>query len=297
MLQTQLPLVTDCQRWNNRRASYRPAGELFDPRRAAVEPIEESAAKAFTLKHHYSASYPAARFRAGLFVKQPFQRAQLCGVGVFSVPMNQNVIPHYFSGLAPNEGVEIGRFCLLDSVAANGESWALARMKRLLRTALPAVRAVIAYCDPLERRDVDGTLTKRGHVGTIYKATNSTYRGRSSARTLCWHPRGSAWPTACSPRSGWTKSAKGMPWTDYAPLARRAPASPRAVPTTSAASKSVDGFAHYAIRAIWRSPGRCEPPIMNNDRRPVASFGLWICAEPNRRAEGGATPSNLEGTG
>lgn len=191
MIHPQLNLaLTQCQRWSNRRASYRPAGELFDPRRAAVEPIEESLAKMFTLQHHYSASYPAARFRAGLYVKEPFQKERLCGVGVFSVPMNQAVIPHYFPNLAPNEGVEIGRFCLLDSVPANGESWALARMKRLLRKALPSVQAVIAYCDPMERRDVDGTLTKRGHVGTIYKATNSTYRGRSAARTLWLAPTG-----------------------------------------------------------------------------------------------------------
>lgn len=181
-----------CQRWNHRRASYRPAGEIFDPSRASVEPIEEREAKAFVETMHYSGSYPAARFRAGVFVKEPFQKARLAGVGVFSVPMNQKVIPAYFQDLAPSEGVELGRFVLAEDLAANAESWALARMKKLLRQALPAVRGVVAYSDPIERRDETGDLVKRGHVGTIYKATNAAYRGLSSARTLWLAPNGAS---------------------------------------------------------------------------------------------------------
>jgi len=181
-----------CQRWNRRRASYRPAGELFDPRYASVEPIEERDAKAFVESEHYSGTYPAARFRAGVLIKEPFRPEVLAGVGVFSVPMNQRVVPAYFAGLAPAAGVELGRFCLAQSLASNAESWALARMHALLRRALPEVRAVIAYCDPIERRDESGAVVKRGHVGTIYKATNATFRGRSSARTLWLSPCGAS---------------------------------------------------------------------------------------------------------
>jgi hypothetical protein len=161
-----------CQRWNGRRASYRPAGEPFDPSRCSVEPIEEREAKAYVIEHHYSGSYPAARFRAGVFYKAPFRRPVLAGVGVFSVPMNQRVIPAYFPGCAPAQGVELGRYVLADFLPGNAESWALARMRRLLRAALPDVRGVVAYCDPIERRDEAGAVVKRGHVGTIYKASN-----------------------------------------------------------------------------------------------------------------------------
>jgi len=181
-----------CQRWTRRRVSYRPAGEIFDPRFVSVQPIEESAAKAFIETHHYSASYPAARFRAGVLVKEPFRKEVLAGVGVFSVSMNQRVIPAYFDGFAPGEGIELGRFVLADSLAANAESYCLARMHRLLKTALPAVRGVLAYCDPIERRDETGQVVKRGHVGTIYKATNATYRGVSSPRTLWLSPGGAS---------------------------------------------------------------------------------------------------------
>lgn len=116
-----------CQRWTRRRVSYRPAGEIFDPRFVSVEPIEESAAKAFIEAHHHSASYPAARFRAGVLVKEPFRREVLAGVGVFSVPMNQRVIRSYFAGFAANDGVELGRFVLAESLASNAESYCLAR--------------------------------------------------------------------------------------------------------------------------------------------------------------------------
>lgn len=185
----QLHLPAVCQRWLNGRARYRPARELFDPTWASVEPITEQVAKAFIQCHHYSHAYPAARFRAGLFIKAPFRKEELCGVGVFSVPMNQQVVPAHL-GVEAAAGVELGRFCLVDHVAANAESWTLARMKRLLRTALPEVRGVVAYCDPLERRTADGTLVKPGHIGTIYKAIGCEYRGRSSARTLWLAPNG-----------------------------------------------------------------------------------------------------------
>ncbi len=186
----QLGLDLACQRWNKGRASYRPAGEVFDPRWASVEPISDREARAYVEREHYSHSYVAARFRAGIFIRKPFEKERLCGVGVFSVPMNGSVIPAYFPDLDASQGCELGRLVLADELAANAESWALARMKKLLHAALPDVRGVVAYCDPLERRDVDGTLVKRGHLGTIYRASNCEYRGRSSPRTLWLAPSG-----------------------------------------------------------------------------------------------------------
>ncbi len=179
-----------CQCWDKRCASYRPAGEPFDPSRYVVEPISEREAAAYVRAHHYSGTYPAARFRAGLFVKERFARDKLVGVGVFSVPMNQRVIPRYFPALQPNEGVELGRFILAEEVPGNGESWSLARMRRLLRGSLPAIKGIVAYSDPTEWRNGRGELVKRGHVGTIYKASNARYRGRSSARMLWLTPEG-----------------------------------------------------------------------------------------------------------
>lgn len=180
---SQLPIPNVTQRWRERRDSYRPAREPIDTSSYLVEPIEETEAKAFVIRHHYSASYPAARFRVGLFRRRDFQRPDLVGVVVFSVPMNVRTVPRYL-GVGPNEGVELGRLVLLDDVPANGESWAVSRAFRLLREAKPEVRAVVAYSDPLPRRTDEGVIVMPGHYGITYQALNARHFGRSSSETL-----------------------------------------------------------------------------------------------------------------
>ncbi len=180
-----------CQRWRRGRDSYRPAGEPFDGSRATVCVIDQAAAKAFVCSNHYSRSFPASRLNVGLFRKGAFGSERLCGVATFSVPMSQAVIPAYFPELQPAQGVELGRFILADDVEANGETWMLARAFKALRTALPGVRGIVSYCDPLPRHNAEGVVVKRGHIGTIYKAHNARYRGRSRARMLLLMPDGS----------------------------------------------------------------------------------------------------------
>lgn len=180
-----------CQRWRERRDSYRPAGEPIDPGRYGVELLEERPAKAFVCAHHYSGSYPAARLRVGLYrAAGAARRAELVGVAVFSVPAQPRVIPRYLPGSAA--GVELGRFVLLDDVPANGETWFLARAFRALHAALPEVAGVVSYSDPVRRAAADGLVVTPGHVGTIYQAFNGTYLGRSRGETLVLDPRGRA---------------------------------------------------------------------------------------------------------
>jgi hypothetical protein len=190
MTPVQLALGEGCQRWRQRRAAYRPPGEPFDAARCGVEVIDERTAKPWVIAHHYSGSYPAARLRVGLFVKERFAREALGGVAVFSVPMSQAVIPKYLDS-APAAGVELGRFVLLDHpvLTANAETWFLARAFRALRRQL-APAGVVAFCDPQPRLAIDGSVTKRGHTGTIYRAHNARYAGRTSARTLLLLPDG-----------------------------------------------------------------------------------------------------------
>ena len=191
-MQTSLPLdFSRCQRWNRGNERYRPAGEVFNPRYASVQRIDTATAKDFVCTHHYARSFPAARLSIGLFVKKPFQTEKLAGVAVFSVPMTQSVIPALLDGLSPALGVELGRFVLLDEVEANAETWTLGRAFRLLRASLPEMRGCVSYCDPLPRYSQSGVLVKKGHLGTIYKAHNATFCGRSAPRTLLLAPDGS----------------------------------------------------------------------------------------------------------
>jgi hypothetical protein len=156
---------------------------VFDAGHASVQPIDEATAKAFTVRHHYAGTYPAARYRTGLFVQGKFAREHLVGVAVFSVPPHQAIIPKYFPGLEPNAGAALGRLVLLDDVAANAESWFVARAFRLVREDLK-LDGILSYSDPVERIDAAGNVVKRGHVGTVYQALNAWYRGLSRAQLM-----------------------------------------------------------------------------------------------------------------
>lgn len=182
--------LSQCQRWHQGHDRYRPAGEVFDSTYAGVAAIDAATAKAFVTRHHYARSFPASRVNVGIFLKEPFKSEELCGVATFSVPMSQNVIPAYFDQLAPNQGVELGRLVLLEKLAANAETWFLKRAFRVLRERLSDVRGIVSYSDPIPRFNIDGQMVKKGHVGTIYKAHNAQYRGRSKARTLLLTPEG-----------------------------------------------------------------------------------------------------------
>ena len=171
-------MLTDvCQRWTSGRASYRPTGEPFDPRAYEVGAIaSDAAARSFVQEHHYSASYPAARFRYGLYSR----RGELVGVAVFSVPARAEVTTNWLHGDAI-EHVELGRLVLLDRVRANAESWMIAQCFRRLRRE--GIVGLVSFSDPCPRV-IDGRRVFAGHIGFIYQATNATYAGRSRARTL-----------------------------------------------------------------------------------------------------------------
>lgn len=171
-----------CQRWRSRRDSYRPAGEVFDPRSFEVEAIASDAtARAFVETHHYSGSLPAARRRFGLY-----ERDALVGVAVFSVPTNERALLPLPGGIA--EGLELGRFVLLDGVRANGESWFLARCLDVLR--VEGWAGVVSFADPEQRTRADGSVAFVGHLGTIYQASNACYLGRATPRSLRLFPDG-----------------------------------------------------------------------------------------------------------
>lgn len=176
-------LFPHCQRWDNKRSSFRPAGETIDTSRYLVEVIDQKTAKRFVTQHHYSDGFPAARLSVGLFRKSPFEKEKLVGCAVFGVPMNNHAIPKY-CGLEPNQGVELSRFALRNSEPGNCETYLLGRAMRLLKQAKPEVKSVLSYSDPLPRYAADGTLTKRGHIGIIYRAFGGRYLGRSKKRTL-----------------------------------------------------------------------------------------------------------------
>lgn len=172
------------QRWLLRRSLYRPPDERINTAEYDVAEIPgDHEARSFIETHHYSRSYPAARFRFGLY-----RRGHLSGVAVFSVPCSESVLTSVFR-LPPSRLAELGRFVLLDSVAGNGETWFLARCFAHLRSR--DLAGIVSFSDPLPRRSLDGQIVHKGHVGTIYQTFNGTYLGRSAPRTIRLLPDGS----------------------------------------------------------------------------------------------------------
>src|SRR5436305_7344627 len=171
------------QRWRGGHAAYRPPDEPIRTRDYDVAALPgDRLARAFILEHHYSGSYPAARWRFGLF-----RRGVLQGVAVFSHPCNDRVLTAVFPG-RPADSVELGRFVLLDGVPGNGETWFLGRCFALLRRE--GLAGVVAFSDPCRRLDRQGVPVFGGHVGTVYQAFNGVYLGRGTPRTLTLLPDG-----------------------------------------------------------------------------------------------------------
>lgn len=177
------PLMTTAtcpaQRWRLGRNYWRvDRDEGFRKAEYSVAEIRDSVARTFVVEHHYSGSYPIAMERFGLF-----RGRVLVGVAVFSIPINNSIMPRY-TGVAARQGVELGRFVLLDEVPYNAESYFLAASLKALHAIRPDLSAVVAYSDPMPRASIAGQMILPGHVGIAYQASNARYLGRASSKTL-----------------------------------------------------------------------------------------------------------------
>lgn len=178
------PSLLHAKRWRDRAQRWVAPGSLFDPRHYSVDVIRGDASpKSFTVQHHYSGTFPAARLSVGLFGP----RAALVGVAVFSVPMSESVLTKW-CGLGTSRACELGRFVCLPEVAYNGETWFLARALRLV-LAEKGVESVLSFADPVERRN-GSIVVKPAHWGTIYQASNALFAGRSKPHTEFVAPNG-----------------------------------------------------------------------------------------------------------
>lgn len=171
------------QRWLEGRDSRRPAGEpIRTSEYTVVETMSDNLASEFVETHHYSGTFPSARYRFCLY-----HRSELVGMAVYSHPSQDKVLTNVFPHLPVDLLVELGRFVLLESVPGNGESWFIGETFRLLQGR---VVGVVSFSDPMKYVDDDGRIVSPGHYGTIYQAHNGRYRGLSSPQTLRLFPDG-----------------------------------------------------------------------------------------------------------
>lgn len=158
-------IVDHVQRQTERRISRRPAHEPIRPSEYEAAIIEPGDAKAFVVRHHYAGTCGPTAHPIGLY-----RFGALVGVACFGPLASTAAHRLVFPTLDQRRGVTLSRFVLLDEVPANGESWFIARCHELLRER--GVVGVETCADPV-----------RGHVGTIYQATNARHVGRTGART------------------------------------------------------------------------------------------------------------------
>jgi hypothetical protein len=177
-------IVDDCQRFTLGRESRRPAGELIRPAEYEVFPIASAAdARAFVVAHHYAGDCSSTAHRFGLG-----HRGAMVGVACFGPPASMNAHRRVWPTLSIKEAVSLGRLVLLDEVPGNGESWFIARCFELL--ARRGIVGVESCADPQPRSSPSGEIVFRGHLGTVYCATNGRFIGRTNDSTLRLFPDG-----------------------------------------------------------------------------------------------------------
>lgn len=252
-------LTSVTQRWRDQRGVYRPAGETINPHDYEVAAIaQDGPAKAFVLATHYSGSYPAARFRFGLY-----RAGALVGVAVFSHPANDKVITNVLPGTAI-ESTELGRLVLLDDVPGNGESWFVARCFALLRRE--GILGIVSFSDPVPRTTRGGDIVFRGHVGTIYAALNGVYTGRGTARTLSLLPDASVFSARAA-----QKIRSGERGAEYA-AAQLVAAGAEPLDVASSSAEERLAWLHRSVAAVTR-------PLRHNGNHRY----IWILDKRQRR--------------
>ena len=272
-------MTTSAQRWRDRQTMFRPGAEAIRTADYEVSAIDgdgsDKIAKAFVQQHHYSGSYPAARERVGLYHRS----GELVGVAVFSHPSSEAVLERLPCDRL--EGVELGRFVLLDSVAGNGESWFHARALDILRGR--GYRVLLSHSDPMPRRTLDGGIVLPGHVGLIYQATNAIYAGRSGRELHVLKPDG----TIFSPRS----MTKIRRWERGAERAIAELVSIGAIAPSSADLADRDSRRAWMWREIFRTCRRLEH---NGNHRYLWALDKRLRRDVAKLASGDSYPKSID---
>jgi len=86
------------------------------------------------------------------------------GMCIYAEPPSQSNVR--FGG----QGFELARLWISDTVPRNAETWLIAQSVRFVKRKWPALKYLVSYADP-----------SAGHRGTIYKAANWIFDGRTDA--------------------------------------------------------------------------------------------------------------------
>lgn len=138
----------------------KPNGLVFDSiwrKKCTVLPVPHALATPMIQKH-YLAKWPGVCvLKLGLFCSE-----NLVGVIIFALPPRETA--KRYGGVV----WELACLWLEDSIPANGETWLISQAIKFIRCNHPKVFALVSYADP-----------SVGHAGTIYRAANWTFDGKT----------------------------------------------------------------------------------------------------------------------
>ena len=125
--------------------------------------------RVFLKKWHYSDYVNIqAKHTFGLYKSDKFGLPQLIGVCIYTRPAGPSAAKSYYPE-GPDKVLELRRLCLIDDTPKNAESFFISKTIKWLKKNTDW-EFIISYADE-----------NQGHFGTIYKAVNFNYLGKTGA--------------------------------------------------------------------------------------------------------------------
>ena len=130
-----------------------------------IREIDNSFAKDFMCKHHYTKSCAKATISYGVFCKNSLE----CVI-VYGQPSGKYLAKSIWEGGNEKECLELLRLFSYDRCPKNIESWAISHSIKQLKKDMPEVKVLVSYADG-----------SAGHIGYIYQASSWDYIGNGSS--------------------------------------------------------------------------------------------------------------------
>lgn len=130
-----------------------------------IREIDNSFAKLFIEKHHYTHSCNLAKVSYGFF-----NNDKIVCVVVFSRPSGKNLSKSIWKDGNDTNTMELIRMFSFDGSPKNTESFCISRCIKEIKKELPNIKVLVSYAD-----------SGAGHVGYIYQASNWSFIGQASA--------------------------------------------------------------------------------------------------------------------
>ena len=153
------------------------SGNVVDPTKISIRPIEKSVAKKLIVENHYSHKWTSCRFALGVFYQESESHSwftetdKLVGCIIYGYPVGRQTSDSISPLIKKGEVLELTRLWIDDDYGKNTESYVIGQSFRWLKSNSSDTKVLISYSDP-----------EQGHSGTIYQATNWLYQGNKTMR-------------------------------------------------------------------------------------------------------------------